>query len=258
MNPKRTYCKVKLGLNAQEQFERFADQETIVKLQSESIPLDIAQPADSSWSHLVSAEVVVCMTNYNYGQYLVDAVSSVYYASHKDVQIVIVDDLSTDNSISQIETVMKLFPNVSTVFMNENVGVAGASNAALCISSSTYFMRVDSDDRINPKTIRNLENVLDYNPEYRCVACDYYKFGNEQEDQISARKYPISCGIMYVEDALKKWGGYNINFRHREEEELRKRVGADYCIGYLNKPFYGYRMHSHNKTKEADYIKTII
>ena len=44
---------------------------------------------------------------------------------------------------------------------------------------------------------------------------------------------------------------YNPDWRHREEEELRKRLGSRYVIEHLRMPFYRYRMHSNNKTKSV-------
>ena len=42
---------------------------------------------------------------------------------------------------------------------------------------------------------------------------------------------------------------YNPKFRHREEEELRIRLGSKYTIYNLNLPLYRYRVHNDNKTK---------
>ena len=44
------------------------------------------------------------------------------------------------------------------------------------------------------------------------------------------------------------------SFRHREEEELRARVGSNYDIGHLELALYRYRMHLSNKTKSTDYL----
>ena len=72
--------------------------------------------------------------------------------------------------------------------------------------------------------------------------------------RISAFEKPIACGILYNKIKLSRYGYYNKNFRHREEEELRARIGANYKIGYLEIPLYRYRMHSSNKTKSKDYL----
>ena len=63
----------------------------------------------------------------------------------------------------------------------------------------------------------------------------------------------IPNGIMYRRDLLLEMGGYNSKMRHREEEELRKRLGEFYKIHHLRIPMYRYRMHKNNKTKEPEY-----
>ena len=54
---------------------------------------------------------------------------------------------------------------------------------------------------------------------------------------------------MYNKKKLLNLGLYNNKFRHREEEELRKRLGRQYILDNLEVPLYNYRMHSKNKTK---------
>ena len=79
----------------------------------------------------------------------------------------------------------------------------------------------------------------------------------DDHENVIERKYAekenISCGIMYRRDLLLESGGYNPEMRHREEEELRKRLGDYYRIHHLRIPFYRYRMHNHNNTKEPEY-----
>ena len=75
---------------------------------------------------------------------------------------------------------------------------------------------------------------------------------------IEAKSFNISCGIMYRREDLFSWGGYNESYRHREEEELRKRIGVDYRIMYTPENLYNYRMHDHNKTKEQGYQDTVV
>ena len=61
---------------------------------------------------------------------------------------------------------------------------------------------------------------------------------------------------MYNKKKLLKLGGYNRTFKHREEEELRIRIGKKYETHHLNIPLYRYRIHTSNKTKETDYQTT--
>ena len=106
---------------------------------------------------------------------------------------------------------------------------------------------------------KQFANLLSYylneNSEFFCVACDYYHVDEKEEKikKLSAKKLPIACGIMYRKKDLIKLGGYNPNFKHREEEELRVRLDNKYKIGYLEIPLYRYRLHKSNKTKSSDY-----
>ena len=100
-----------------------------------------------------------------------------------------------------------------------------------------------------------MKTYLEANHDAFCVSCDYVLV--DDHENVIERKYAekenISCGIMYRRDLLLESGGYNPEMRHREEEELRKRLGDYYRIHHLRIPFYRYRMHNHNKTKEPEY-----
>ena len=100
-----------------------------------------------------------------------------------------------------------------------------------------------------------MKKYLESNHEAFCVSSDYLMV-DDYENTIE-RKYAenenISCGIMYRRDLFLSLGGYNPKMRHREEEELRKRLGDKYSIHHLKIPFYRYRMHNTNKTKQPEY-----
>ncbi|MFA6294427.1 MAG: hypothetical protein WC637_21735, partial [Victivallales bacterium] len=74
-------------------------------------------------------------------------------------------------------------------------------------------------------------------------------------ERVYADEKAISCGIMYRKDLLIKHGMYNTEWRHREEEELRRRLGEYYKIHYLHMPLYRYRMHKSNKTNNQDMME---
>ena len=100
-----------------------------------------------------------------------------------------------------------------------------------------------------------MKSYLEANHDAFCVSCDYVMVDNFENmlERKYAEKENISCGIMYRRDLFLQLGGYNGKMRHREEEELRKRLGQEYKIHHLRIPFYRYRMHNTNKTKEPEY-----
>lgn len=205
--------------------------------------------------------VAVVVTNYNYGEYIGDCLDSVLNLNYdpKHYDVIVVDDCSTDNSSDIIEDYLSRHENIVSITAKQNGGVAAAANLALS-KDYDYYIRVDADDTVHPDYISHLVEFLQTFYHYNCVACDYSILSPDstQKIDVSAKINNISCGIMYRMDKLIDWGGYNENFRHREEEELRKRVGKEYKIAYLGKVLYYYRMHASNKTKDPEYKKTVV
>jgi len=196
--------------------------------------------------------VSIIITNYNYGKYLPRCLRSCLSQRGASCEVIVVDDVSTDNSMS----ILGPFEDKIRVIKNkENIGVAASANEGLKMSRGQFVIRVDADDFVSADMAYFMKTYLEANHDAFCVSCDYALI--DDHENVIERKYAekenISCGIMYRRDLLLECGGYNPEMRHREEEELRKRLGDYYKIHHLRIPFYRYRMHNHNKTKEPEY-----
>lgn len=202
-------------------------------------------------------EVSIIVTNYNYGSYVQRCLRSVLKQNNINHEVIVVDDCSTDNSIEMI----KVFePDIRVFSTQKNSGVAAAANLGIKNSKGQFVIRVDADDYVSADMCKFMKTYLESNHDAFCVSCDYQLV--DDHENIIERKYaekdPVSCGIMYRKDLFLQLGGYNDSMRHREEEELRKRLGEYYKIHHLRIPFYRYRMHNNNKTKTPEYKQCII
>jgi len=197
-------------------------------------------------------DVSIIITNYNYGLYIGRCVRSCLSQRGIKCEVIVVDDGSTDNSFEMLEPFREQIKVIKT---KQNVGVAGASNLGIRVAQGQFFFRVDADDYINKDMAFIMKRYLEANHDAFCVSSDYILV--DSYENMLQRKYAeeenISCGIMYRKDLFVQMGGYNDKMRHREEEELRKRLGDKYKIHHLKIPFYRYRMHNHNKTKDPEY-----
>jgi len=197
-------------------------------------------------------EVSIIITNYNYGDYLPRCLRSCLSQENVGVEVILVDDCSTDDSMEKIRPFVDKIKILKT---EKNSGVAVAANLGIQNCVGQFFFRVDADDYINKDMAFIMKTYLEANHNAFCVSSDYLMV-DEYENSIE-RKYAdknnISCAIMYRRDLFVKLGGYNPKMRHREEEELRKRLGNKYSIHHLKIPFYRYRMHNNNKTKQPEY-----
>ena len=198
-------------------------------------------------------KVSIIITNFNYEKYLDRCIVSCLNQKFlkKYFEIILIDDCSSDNSFKTAEKYL-IFKNFSLIKNKKNIGVSASSNKAIKKAKGKFFVRVDSDDFVDKYFIEELYKNIIKNNKILGVSCNYTYISNEEKKlkRINYKNKPISCGVLYNRKKLLKIGLYNKDFKHREEEELRKRLGIYYKIKNIKKYLYFYRMHNHNKTKK--------
>lgn len=93
--------------------------------------------------------VSVIINNFNYERYLEEAIRSALSQTWENVEVVIVDDGSTDGSREIIER----YKDRCTVILKTNGGQASAFNAGLQVAGGEYILFLDSDDYLYPPTV---------------------------------------------------------------------------------------------------------
>ena len=91
--------------------------------------------------------ITVYMPNYNYGDYIEEAIESVENQVFKDWELIIIDDGSTDGS----RKILKKYSthNKITVIEQKNKGLNVTNNVALRIARGKYIVRLDADDYLD-------------------------------------------------------------------------------------------------------------
>ena len=98
----------------------------------------------------------VYITNYNYGNYITQAIESVLNQSFQSFELFIIDDGSTDNSKEIIESYAQ-HPKVKVIYQ-QNKGLNITNNIALRLANGKYIMRLDADDYL---VVNALEKMID-------------------------------------------------------------------------------------------------
>lgn len=116
-------------------------------------------------------KVSVIIPVYNSEKYLNKCLDSLVNQTLKDIEIIIVNDGSIDNS----ENIIKSYLNDSRInyFVQENQGQAAARNRALKLAKGEYISFVDSDDYVDLNMLEELYNAA--NSMYDIVVCDFYQ-----------------------------------------------------------------------------------
>ena len=123
-------------------------------------------------------KVSVVIPCYNAGLDLREAVQSALAQTWPDIEIIIVDDGSTDAATRQLLD-GSTWPQVR-VIRQGNAGPAAARNRAIREASGDYILPLDSDDILEPTYIAKAVAVLDARPDVGIVYCKAMKFGAER------------------------------------------------------------------------------
>jgi GT2 family glycosyltransferase len=105
--------------------------------------------------------VSVIVDNYNYAAYLREAVDSALHQIWPAVEVVVVDDGSTDESLQ----ILKPYGGQITLLAKPNGGQASAFNAGFGASKGDYIVFLDSDDVLHPEHTGNVVRLLARHPE---------------------------------------------------------------------------------------------
>jgi len=102
---------------------------------------------------------------YNVSPYLVKAINSLRVQSMQNIEIICVDDCSTDNSLEILRKFIGIDPRIKLLAHEKNYGVSCARNTALKIAKADYIMFLDPDDYTSPnfcETMYKAINESDY------------------------------------------------------------------------------------------------
>ncbi len=97
----------------------------------------------------------VIIPNYNYAEFIADAIESALELDWPDVEIIVVDDGSTDRSRAVIER----YAGRVTAIYKANAGQAAACNTGFARSRGDVIVFLDADDRLHPALMLELAKV---------------------------------------------------------------------------------------------------
>ena len=171
--------------------------------------------------------VSVIVPLYNAAPYIGEALESIVASTYRPLEVIVMDDGSTDDSLSIVQTFAKDHPEVR-VLSQPNAGASSARNNAIRRSKGTYILPVDADNRIHPLYIEEAVSVLEVRPEVRVVGCRAEFFGDKTGEWITppfsyallARKNMIDTCAMYRRAEWDRTPGYNEHCAAREDWDL--------------------------------------
>ena len=162
-----------------------------------------------------NGKVSVVIPCYNHEKYLRDTVLSVLNSDYSSLEVIIVNDGSTDRSEQIALELVGQYPELRYI-AQENRGPSPARNAAIGLANGKYILPLDADDLIGPFYIRQAVELLE-KENARLVYCEAEFFGEKNGKWVlppfSRRKLAcenmIFCSALYLREDWLRCGGYD-------------------------------------------------
>ena len=218
-------------------------------------------------------KVSVIIPVYEVEMYLNRAIDSVLAQTLSDLEIILVDDGSTDDSPKICDQYEKEYPDQIRVIHQENQGLGMARNAGVSLATGEYIAFLDSDDTVEPDMYRSMYQKAKEN-DYDMVMCDVrILYVEENRTSIvstySKTEIDLPDYIAYGNNIT-----YSVNklFRRTlwEQNRYRKMLFEDIAlipamvtrclsIGYVPKAFYNYyrRANTLSTTQAGEMVDII-
>ena len=189
--------------------------------------------------------VSVIIPTYNRAAYLQKALQSVNEQTYQTLEIIVIDDGSTDGTRKMLEG----YGGQLRYFYQENRGISGARNSGIKKAHGEYIAFLDSDDFWLPdKTEQQLALFMQH-PEYGLVAsrCASIRLdGSYREknrpgrsgwvlDDLFKANFIRTSAAMVKQECFNTIGLFDEDLKECEEYDLWLRIAARYPMGFINK-----------------------
>lgn len=206
--------------------------------------------------------VSIVIANFNYGCYLSQAIESALNQSWPAVEIIYIDDGSTDDSLE----IAQRYP--ITVLVQENQWVAAARNNAVEFAKGKYLFFLDADDLLQPQAIEHCMQLMAAAPPevgYIYGQMDYFEYkqglfaSQEFSPKALARSNYICVSSLIRRDVFVEAGGFDKGMvEGREDWEFYVRLYHQGIQGrFLAEPLIRCRKHRPPKKKFINTSKNL-
>ncbi len=218
----------------------------------------------------MSDRVSVVVPTYQRADVLARSLRSVAAQTHRPIQLVVVDDGSTDETRAVVEG-FEATADLEVVYhRQENAGCAAARNRGLALADGEWVLFLDSDDALEPGAVaalldaaRGADAAFAYGP-----AVEVSAGGAERLNRPVAAGAPDRLAtalfmdpnvrngaVLFRTAVVRDAGGFDASLRHSEDTDLLQRVAAVHPGAYADAPTV--RVHHHGSNKSRNRVAVV-
>lgn len=209
---------------------------------------------------------------YNTEKYIEDCVRSVLKQDYSNIELIVINDGSTDNSQIIVESIIKEDIRVK-LYNIDNNGVSNARNVGIDIAEGEFIIFIDADDYISPDYVSYMYKMAKESKSEFIISSKYFR--DETDNQVEKEKVEIwsneKCTeyLLYPKITVGCWNKmYNLSFLNEHNIRFQRDLffgeglrfitdvsqrASSVCVG--NRKIYYYRLNEDSCTAVHDVRK---
>jgi glycosyltransferase involved in cell wall biosynthesis len=214
--------------------------------------------------------LTVAMPAYNAGPYIKQAIESVLTQEGVDLELIVIDDASTDDTAAVVEAIHD--PRITLLRNRRRQGIGRCHNVILRASRAPFLAHVDADDFLLPDALRKLVAALDDHPEAAQSHCYFFDVDEHGRTTLPAfiarwrhflRTRPVGLDYQarlpssnvanhlrtYRRAIVDEIGGFNETLRFGVDLDMALRIVDRHTIRLVPEVLYVRRVHRTNTTE---------
>lgn len=215
--------------------------------------------------------VSVVVPMYNEKEYVAATLSSLGHQKYRNIQVIVVDDASDDNSVSVAEERLSKFNLDYSILENSiNLGQTFSMNRGAMHAEGEYIIFHDADDVSTPDRISKQVEFMESNPSVGVLGSANF-YINPERNQKDVRTRPTEDGLirqgmgkqcminagtaMYRREAL--FGTKLFESENVEGYELMINIATEWSLANLREPLYMYRINEGSRSQRRQLTKKL-
>jgi glycosyltransferase involved in cell wall biosynthesis len=217
-----------------------------------------------------TALVSVIIPTYNVEKYIQEAIHSVQTQAYRNIEIIVVDDCSTDGTYDILQKLARLDSRIKLYRNTKNSKIVYSINKALSYSSGEYIARMDGDDIATPDKIEKQVQFLKDNPHIDLVGVSIVGIDEDgniltKDKRISSLDViqktllfssPVGHSWLCKKTLYDKLGGYR-EIPGAEDYDFLLRMATENLL-FINIDYYGYYLRKRQgNTMDSNGLKQL-
>lgn len=214
--------------------------------------------------------ISIVIPTYNCSQHISSAIDSVLAQTYRNIEVIVVDDGSIDDT----KSILKRYGSKIKYVFQSNSGPSAARNKGIKLSSGEFIAFLDADDVWVPNKLELQTQLMEQYRDIGLVGCGYYNidsrgkivsgpfipksFKNNSElvREIMVRPVLNTPSVLVKKLCFEKVGLFDENLKGAEDWKMWIQIAKNFPIGFIEQPLLMIRMHGSNISDDVELMKS--